>query len=72
MSKNQLLKPVCQNCGNEHIECRRYASWSIESQEWEVFEAEVYCFECENGLIEFVPLELKDMAVVAIKNSGGE
>jgi rubredoxin len=69
MDNAPRVKPVCQNCGSEHIERQQYASWSIESQTWEVFDENLLCFACETGPIEFVPLTLKDLAQAAIKQN---
>lgn len=69
MDNDPRVKPVCQNCGCEHIDRRQQATWNIESQTWEVFDEDLCCFECESGPIEFVPLTLKDLAQVAIKQN---
>lgn len=63
-------KPVCMNCGNEHVECRQYSSWNFENQCWEVLETEMFCFECDSGPIEFVPItDVRSAALVAIKQN---
>ena len=43
------LKMVCSTCGGEDVLCDAYASWNVESQEWELsntFDKGSFCNDC--------------------------
>jgi hypothetical protein len=47
----QKVKMVCDHCGSEDVLADAWASWNIESQEWELSQTfdDKYCENCESS-----------------------
>lgn len=56
------LRMVCRKCGSEDVLCDAYASWNVETQEWELsqtFDKGAYCNNCD-GETRINEEEIKD------------
>ena len=67
--RTSKVKMVCSTCGSDDVRADAYASWNVDTQEWELsstFDKGSYCLTCsgecriDEKIIEEKPAEVTD------------
>ena len=74
-STAEKIKHVCRECGSSDVRAEAECEWNIEKQAWEIidFYDRDYCMDCADDTnLEEAPLDVKDLAKLAIKGATNE